>query len=639
VKVRFKRSVNIRGVSYEAGRDYQVDDNLGLWLIDRGIADPVLEEEAPETPVQQAKPTTAYEKLLALTEAHLAEIYGSYGTGKSRLVHAIAVEAQNLGKRVVFIDTEGGLLDEHVKQLQNYWYVGDSIEALEDAVAKAKENRKDYDLLVVDSLPGYTPLILMDPQNKIHVTSIEDFFHMVDDPIKNTVRGEEFKDVQNWKVYEYGYKHGCWVPIKRVIRHPYDGELIRINAGSGLIDVSPNHPIVIGNGNFIEAEKITVGQRVSVPHFENRAKYHNSGLFIGSTDLAWLYGFFVADGCITNYHHPRGRVKDPTKGRTECVVFDNTNQRLIDRAIEVLDKELNTNAFCDEKTDGGIRVCCYGKEIYDHFKQFYTASKEKKIPYWILNSPERIKEAFISGYLDGDGHLEGAWTESQFSFSESSHSVIMGLLWMIKGLEGRSWSVLTRADKPKAVEVRVNKGKNNRKIDPRMVKKLDRLHYQGWLYDLEVEGGHKFSAGIGPIRVHNSVGHPIYVNYVELETMAEKLRAYQRLALVFRDMVRFARGERGVDLGERKALAIATNHTISEFARVIKELPEEEPLGPFGGQIHRVPKVILRSEPVELTGERSVFKLVSFKLRNMPKDVEVARFTISKSGVEIKWRI
>jgi KaiC/GvpD/RAD55 family RecA-like ATPase len=293
MKVRFKRGITVRGVFYEAGKEYEVDDRLGFWLIDRDIADPVIEEleeipKAPEAPVQPVpvKPATSYEKLLALTEGHLVEIYGSYGTGKSRLVHAIAVEAQNLGKRVVFIDTEGGLLDEHVKQLQNYWYVGDSIEALEDAVAKAKENRKDYDLLVVDS-----------------------------------------------------------------------------------------------------------------------------------------------------------------------------------------------------------------------------------------------------------------------------------------------------------------------------------------------------------------VGHPVYVNYVELETMAEKLRAYQRLALVFRDMVRFARGERNVDLGERRALAIATNHTISEFARVIKELPEEEPLGPFGGQIHRVPKVILRSEPVELTGERSVFKLVSFKLRNMPKDVEVARFTISKSGVEIKWKI
>jgi len=283
-KVRVKQMVNVRGVGYEQDKVYDVEDDLARWMIDRGIAEPVTEVPKPEKPLSIE---TSYDKLMRLAEGHLAEIYGPYGCGKSRLVHTIAVEAQNvLGKKVLFIDTEGGLLDEHVEQLENYWYVGDSIEALEDAVASAKQHRKDYDLLIVDS-----------------------------------------------------------------------------------------------------------------------------------------------------------------------------------------------------------------------------------------------------------------------------------------------------------------------------------------------------------------VGHPVYVNYVELEKLQDKLRAYQRLALVFRDMVRFARGERGVDLGERRALAVATNHTVSEFARVAKEIPEEEALGPFGGQIHRVPKVILRSEPVKLTEKQSVFRLLSYKLRGMPKDMEVARFTIDSKGVKIEWRV
>jgi len=241
-------------------------------------------EAAPPRAPPYPKP--AYERLMEMAEGHLVEIYGAYGTGKSRLVHHIAVEAQNLGARTLFIDTEGGLLDEHIRQLKNYWYVGDSIEALEDAVREAKERRKEYDLLIVDS----------------------------------------------------------------------------------------------------------------------------------------------------------------------C-------------------------------------------------------------------------------------------------------------------------------------------------------------------------------------------GHPVYVNYVELESMADKLRAFQRLALIFRDMVRFARGERGVDLGERKALAIATNHPVSEFARVAKDLPGTAPLDPFGGQIHRVPKVILRVQPVQMTPEKSVFNLLTFKLRGMAKCVEVATYTIDGEGVKIEWRI
>jgi len=288
LRLRIKRTVMIKDNVYEQGTVRDVEDSLAKWMIDKGIAEEVKAEEA--SPIQsstiESKPETSFDRLMKLAEGHLVEIYGAYGTGKSRLMHHIAVEAQNAGKRVIFIDTEGGLLDEHIRQLENYWYVGDSLEALRDAVSQAKERRKDFDLLIVDS-----------------------------------------------------------------------------------------------------------------------------------------------------------------------------------------------------------------------------------------------------------------------------------------------------------------------------------------------------------------VGHPVYVNYVELETMRDKLTAYQELALVFRDMVRFARGEKGVDLGERRALSIATNHPVSEFARVAKDLPPEEPLNPFGGQIHRVPKVILRSEPHKLTEEKSVFKLLSFKLRGMPKNVEVARFTIDNSGLKIDWKI
>jgi len=140
----------------------------------------------------------------------------------------------------------------------------------------------------------------------------------------------------------------------------------------------------------------------------------------------------------------------------------------------------------------------------------------------------------------------------------------------------------------------------------------------------------------------DSVGHPIYVNYVAMRGMDEKLKSYQELAAIFRDMVRFARGERGKDFGKRLGLAIAVNHTTSEFSRISdfiyqhKPVPREafeQPLDPFGGQIHRVPKLILRSEPL---GDGS-FKLVVFKARDLPKNHEVARFSIGKEGVSIEW--
>jgi hypothetical protein len=142
----------------------------------------------------------------------------------------------------------------------------------------------------------------------------------------------------------------------------------------------------------------------------------------------------------------------------------------------------------------------------------------------------------------------------------------------------------------------------------------------------------------------DSVGTPVYVNYIELETMDQKLKAFQRLAAIFRDAVRFARGERGVDYdpkdptrSKRQALAIAVNHCVSEFARVVKDLPESEPLSPFGGAIHRIPKAIIRVEPFELTEEKSTFKLLTYKFKDWPKNITIGTFTIDVNGVWVEW--
>ena len=49
-----------------------------------------------------------------------------------------------------------------------------------------------------------------------------------------------------------------------------------------------------------------------------------------------------------------------------------------------------------------------------------------------------------------------------------------------------------------------------RKVKRGVVQRVERIWYEGWLYDIEVEGerktAHTFCTGIGPIRVHNTSG-------------------------------------------------------------------------------------------------------------------------------------
>lgn len=98
-------------------------------------------------------PMTAYEKFMKLVGPHTIQIFGDTGTGKSRLVHSIAVEAQNvLGKKVLYLDTEGSLPPGWEDDFENYEYIGPDLEALIERVRAAKLQRDKFDLLIIDSI-------------------------------------------------------------------------------------------------------------------------------------------------------------------------------------------------------------------------------------------------------------------------------------------------------------------------------------------------------------------------------------------------------------------------------------------------------------------------------------------------------
>ena len=164
-KILVNRNVNIKGTRYDSGREYEVDTGLAEWMVNHNIADyptsdtpkAITECKHVETPKtaetkEPAEVLPSYEKLLALVGNHTIEVYGDYGTGKSRFVHAVATESQVLGKKVLYIDTEGSLDETHVSELENYEYIGDDLETLVRRVEKAKQEKSQYDLLIVDSV-------------------------------------------------------------------------------------------------------------------------------------------------------------------------------------------------------------------------------------------------------------------------------------------------------------------------------------------------------------------------------------------------------------------------------------------------------------------------------------------------------
>lgn len=102
----------------------------------------------PPSPAPQQKPT-AYDALVGLVGNDLVEIYGDFGTGKSRFAAHVALEAQDAGKNVIYLDTENSLPRSIASRLSHYEYVGIKLQPLIDRVAGLKPG---FDLVVVDSI-------------------------------------------------------------------------------------------------------------------------------------------------------------------------------------------------------------------------------------------------------------------------------------------------------------------------------------------------------------------------------------------------------------------------------------------------------------------------------------------------------
>jgi len=367
----------------------------------------------------------------------------------------------------------------------------------------------------IDSLPHYTPVIVK-INDEVEVTTIADVFDRVSG--RTFIRGNKiFKKPDNLMIFRGPTKksHKTWLKVEWMVKHPYNGKILRINTVAGLVDVSPNHPMLDGNGNVIPASKLldnmnlSKGYRVSrsvpVPDIAYRHVNGNHNFFIGGKDLAKLYGLLCSDGSVytSRYVDSRGRER-----LRDVVAFSNTDYDLVTEVKELMESLFSCKVHGPiEYSRNGkrtlYRVCIENKRLSNYLRsKLYTSDGYKKVPTDILNAPDSIKREFIKGIHLGDGIHDGR-TYSYDSIASDSQVLITGLSKIIRESLGKSFTIHIRDDKPNVYQLTINKGNTWKK--PRgQIKKIRELEYSGYLYDIETEDDHTFSCGIGPIRVHNS---------------------------------------------------------------------------------------------------------------------------------------
>lgn len=348
-----------------------------------------------------------------------------------------------------------------------------------------------YHLVYADSVRANTPMVIR-RNGKLEII-----------PIKEARVGDE-------TITEKG-----WTTIFNVIPKEVKKRMYRIETYDGVVEVTEDHSLV--NNEYLPKYPKDIIKGETLGYFEYNLVTIEEKV---DEDIAWLLGYFVADGTAGDY-------------RTTCkkvsVHFDSQDISLIKKTKTILEKagfKSSVSSYPSNITAGGmvhrLNVLSPVKsKALEYFMMCYNEEHEKIIPKIILNSSKNSMKHFLEGYLDGDGsnkNKENIWKATDTAL------VIFGLHILAKkiGLKSR-YEVYNgqRRRRDYLRNIRFVRDINDKRLHKdSMVKKVTDIGInEEIVYDLETDN-HHFSAG--GILLHNT--DSLFIQLKGTENEVEYLR-------------------------------------------------------------------------------------------------------------------
>ena len=228
-----------------------------------------------------------------------------------------------------------------------------------------------------------------------------------------TVKGDFFapnQKVLNKHNIEVLDADGNWVGLKQILRHKKHNNLLTYQTENGdFAMVTEDHPVILANGEEIEAGKLQVGMEVKreVPELKITETVDVS------EDMAYLIGFLLGDGNIGRhkfYQNSKNITNtDIAINYSLCESTFNIYQKDIknSKIYAVLKKiypELNLRFEDENKIAFGSRRL---KVLTSKFfgLEYGNTSFRKTLPINILDWKKESIEALIAGLIDSDGTI------------------------------------------------------------------------------------------------------------------------------------------------------------------------------------------------------------------------------------------
>jgi glycosyl transferase family 2 len=345
---------------------------------------------------------------------------------------------------------------------------------------------------------------------------------------------------------------GEWAPVTGIVRHRRRNKILHVRQKAGSVLVTENHSMVLQDGetfNVVEPRVFsseTLPRAQVVPLAETRTAVDLGAFLVGwdqyrqdhrsmwylmrksngklsdalrspgvprwldllsrdGQEFCWLLGFHVAEGSVSvtdNY------------GALVISLACNADRSLLERSAEIWRRVVGTRTYVVESVqkEGPRRgwkpnyKLCTGHKLVGLMLMAMCGkgAHNKRVPDFLYDAPEACKEAFLAGYVAGDGLV----VEPRSSRAESrsithvetvSRNLAAGLAILLAA-SGKRFSLQYRAKFRSYVLRTVNQFVGHR--DTKVVEEIG--DESEFVYDIEVQGNHVFCAGVGPVVIHNT---------------------------------------------------------------------------------------------------------------------------------------
>lgn len=363
----------------------------------------------------------------------------------------------------------------------------------------------------VDSVPGYTPVTIL-RNRRIDILPIEELCPEV--PPDN--------EKHRWFEQDYYVLgDGEWTKVMGIMAHKTNKPLYRVQLHGGVVDLTEDHVLLSKDREAISPTEALGkgGVIVKTPSHLHREQY--------DTDIAYLYGMFVAEGSAGKYIRKNGTALYQFK-------IDNKNEDLLEKCRIGLGK-LGYGSKVQQYPSNSVSTLTLftGRRRKGKTKQAlvellmsecYTRRGEKRIPSFILNGDQDTVCSFLDGFFAGDGikrKLKGDITGDTRDTKRRWHAtevkgqtLAAGLTYLLRRVGAPDVAVLSinrgvtsKGKSRHYYRLREKSGGGNGLLwakDQDLIERVDRLDpTDEVVYDLHT-ASNVFCAGIGNVLIHNS---------------------------------------------------------------------------------------------------------------------------------------